>query len=936
MNNSLKLKTLLKLAALQKDSSDIFELYGFIVLAAEDKKYAEVVEIFKEKFPQENINKIYAVAKQYQNAFKGHPDLYLENITNLTNLNQVLDLVKSQGSQSTSNKETIINKLIKENPGIADKVKALGETSVKAKYYPWIISVLNNRDSIQDIAKLVYFYDKNNLPRELESFSEVNELKKYLDKELLKPLEDEDKDDPSDIIDHDYLVYKNESHALNPKYTDYIYESENFMVVLSGTVPSSQYWGSGTIWCTSKARSNLFDSITGDKGLFLFYIITKKPEIYKNDKEKKKICVGYKIGSDNKPVLTRENNATVNAGNNNISKEDIIKYLGSEANKIFEAMNYRMTSNPKNKYNEFINILNPEEYRNQLKYLNPDDIVDLNNRLENKDYLDPDLLKEMLKSKAITKPFVFLTDEGKEFSNLRKDETLLDSAFENLIDKDIKNIFNSAILEKYGYKKYFNDDGWIEKCINSLKNNAPDALEDSIRNIKSYMMLGNSKINKLLNKLEDKQLKEEFKDSYAASKPEKFLKLHNIQYLIEQNSERVKTAIKNIAETNPMNLLGTYYYTKKNEEIIHDFINKNFPNNLFDYAANKLITKNPTDLIFIDSEAIRDGTKGNIEWVKKALISLLEKEDYVAYIDRIFYSYYNMYRELRYSPEMMPYNIRAIEGLIEKEPYKFFQLFIYKNIEYEKFIKNAFIKINEKKPELVKILLATLEEKYKNIIGYDLIAEISASSSIRAANKFVEEGGYEEYLQSNFHKDPRFKDLTDIVAQKCKPKHFFWNGLHNIPEYKNLAMKKIKEIDISIDGCTTASETVDFFTAIGLDKPPYKNEFIELLTNVAGGCPEEFFRKNFQTNPEYKDISIIAAEKYIEESKEFSHKREFFEIAKNILRKNSIDDEYDIQEEFESGRRPFGITRGKLKRLESALNKIGCRSDRLSRLIKII
>lgn len=934
MKKTAKIKTILKLAEIYKDSSDIYELYNFIVLAAEDKTYNELLEIFKGKFPNENINKVHSVARQYQLAFQGKPDEYLENLEGINTLNEVLKIIKDRGQETSSKKERVISELKQKHPNRSNEIDELAKTSVKPRYYPWVLSLSNDASSIKEIAKLVYFYDKNKLTKDLESFSEVSELKKYLDEELLKPLKDK-----HDVVDNDYLVFKNEPHALNPKYTDYIYESENFKVVLSGTVPSSQYWASGTIWCTSWAIGNMFESYSASENLFLFYIITKNPEIYENDKAKKKICVGYRIGQDNKPILVTEMNATVDAGNNNLSKDTIVKYLGSEADKIFNSMNSRMVSNPKPKYSEFIEKLSAEEYRNQLKYLSKEEVQKLNWKLEERDYLEPELLNEMLKSYVITDPLEFLIGRRKELVNIRKDVSLLDSAFENLTNKDVAHIFHLETLGLYGNRKYFNDDDWIEKITNSLKKNAPDFLDQTIKNIKRNIQNGNQKITKLLSKLEGPGIKEEFEDSFAENKPDHFLNLRDATELVTKNSERAKIAVKKLAAIDPVRLLGAYYYAtsvNKNHEIIRDFIIKVFSQDMFDDAASKIIAEKPGEMLYVDSEAVYYGAKSNIEWVKKALISLLEKEDYTAYCNHIFSRHYSMYSNLKSLPEMIPHNLKAVEGLIEKDPYTYFNFSIYEFPPYETFIREAFEGASKKNPELIGDILERMDEKYKKLIGQDIIDKLSESSMERAANKFIERQDYQGYFMDEFHKNPKFKHLTDIAAQQCSARLFFEYNLHKMSDYQNLAMEKINELDVTVEDCYKADYTLERFRLADLEKPPYENKFLELLTNVANNCPYEFFNRDFQTNPRYKDISLIAAKKYIEVAETNRHMRQFLGIAKNIVKKNSIDEEYDPQEELEFGERPFGITRGRLRELESALNKIGCRSDRLSRLIKII
>ena len=67
MTGYKKSNILRKIASIYKNSPDINELYGFIVLAAENKTYNELLEFFKQRFPadfENNPNKSFAVARQ--------------------------------------------------------------------------------------------------------------------------------------------------------------------------------------------------------------------------------------------------------------------------------------------------------------------------------------------------------------------------------------------------------------------------------------------------------------------------------------------------------------------------------------------------------------------------------------------------------------------------------------------------------------------------------------------------------------------------------------------------------------------------------------------------------------------------------------------------------------------------------------------------------
>lgn len=940
MKKTAKIKTILKLAEIYKDSSDIYELYNFIVLAAEDKTYNELLEIFKVKFPNENVNKIHSFARQYQLAFQGQPDEYLDNLEGVNNLNEVLQIIKNRGRDIGSKKDRAIIELKQKYPNHLSEIEELTDTSTKIEYYPWILSVLNTKDTLKDIVKLVFFYDKNNLKKDIKLFTTSHDLRAYLDKELLKPVGN------NDVVDKDYLVYKNEPQAKNPRYTDFIYNSENFIVVLPGTVPSSQYWASGTVWCTGWARGNLFESYSASERLFLFYIITKNPEIFKDDKAKKKISVGYRIGSNKKPIFITNMNASVDSGNNNLNLKTIEKYLGNESSNIFNAINLRMISNPLPKYTEFVNNLNVEEYKKQLEYLSREDIIKLNNRLENRPNLSPELSEEVLKSYAKLSPFEFLSENREEFIALRKDENVLDTAFENLAEIDPSLLFNENILDSFGSKKYYRDDIWLDKFINALKVTSPDILE-VVRNNVNLSYTYNKNLGKLNEKLRNQDLDVEFEDSMVEVKPDIFLSRFKYdEKLTVKNNERIKVAIKNYSEKNPLGFLGEYYYLSHNEynKIIHNFIIQNLSSEIFDSTANKIISTDPFKIIELDYSyshqySINNGLEARVGWIEKAFISLVEKKQYETYCKSIFGPYHAAYAELRSSPKMLPYNLTAVKGLLDIDAYSYFSMKIYEYPEYEKFIKEAFLKAHKQTPENIdEEFIDNIDYKYRNLIGVDLINSTLLTSKEQAAKKFIEDENYTEYFLKRFHTDPELKNLTDIAAKNCSSGNFFRFYLHKTKEYSNLGPEKIEQLNIKPLDDFQAEDMITFFTERDLDEGPYEYKFIDLLKNIIEEYPQAYFYRGLEKNPEYKDLTILAAKKYMEniDSNPNGSNLEFKDIAKKIIRDNDFEEEYDLQEELVSGHRPFGITRGKLKKLESALNKIGCRSDRLSRLIKII
>jgi|15BtaG_2_1085339.scaffolds.fasta_scaffold00005_108 hypothetical protein len=325
---------------------------------------------FSELFPVENANMMFSFSDQYYSAFRsnfGSNEEYLQSINQFKGKpkEEIIAAIRS-GGVSKSPKDLEIDKANATHPQLKDPehvkgLETLKKSEVNPRYYPWIFKMLFNEeaDPIEEIIKSVLFYQRNpeQLEKPLESFNLLSELRSYFDEKLASNKE--------------YYYSKIEKHALDPKYTDYIYQSDDFITVLSGTTQSSQYWARGTTWCTSYLKGNKFANYAS-KNIYLYYVITKQDsEFFEKSNPMRKISIGF-TKRDGKPQLLTNQNATVNTDNRDLSLNQIQEYLGSEADSIISAIYADIGRREDTKFNKIIAETTPEELELQIAAINDD------------------------------------------------------------------------------------------------------------------------------------------------------------------------------------------------------------------------------------------------------------------------------------------------------------------------------------------------------------------------------------------------------------------------------------------------------------------------------------------------------------------------------------------------------------------------------------
>jgi hypothetical protein len=361
----LRIAGLLEQKYLLKEANSI---YSLLKLAGPSKAQEENRDFFANLFlsgeappapdesPDSRWNKLYAIADQYYKKFRNTPE-FQNNLQGLRSIDEVIALIRAE--EVVDPKQQAIKQLIRQYPDLSEELEGLSSSEVNPSYYNWVIKIRLNeeQDPMNEIIKAVLFYQRNaqNLEQPLESFNLLSELRAYFDDKL--------------ATNKEYYYSKIEPHAMDPKNTDFIYDSENFKVVLSGTIPSSQYWASGTTWCTSYLENNMFSRYSS-KGIYLYYVITEPSSpIYEKGNPNRKMSIGF-VKKDGEAQLLTQENATVDVNNHNISLESIKSYLGEEADAIVSSIYNDLDGREDTKFNEIIANTTVEDLESQLALIN--------------------------------------------------------------------------------------------------------------------------------------------------------------------------------------------------------------------------------------------------------------------------------------------------------------------------------------------------------------------------------------------------------------------------------------------------------------------------------------------------------------------------------------------------------------------------------------
>ena len=605
-------------------------------------------DLFSEIFSTKDPGLVISIADQFYSVFRktfGDKEEYFAAAQSLKG-SQIGSVIRQiRNNKIADPKEAKLEEITKsypqpKDPQYSDNIKALKESEVNPSHYNWIFKMLFNEeaDPIEEIIKAVYFYQRNQseLERPLESFELLSELRSYFDEKLASNKE--------------YYYSKIEKHALDPKYTDYIYQSDNFVTVLSGTTQSSQYWARGTTWCTGYLEGNQFANYSS-KNIYLYYVITKQDsELFKKSNPMRKISIGY-VKADGKPQLLTKENATVNADNHNLSIEQIKEYIGSEAYSIISAIYADLNGREDTKLNEVIAETTPEELERQIAEINDDSQV-ASILLQ---FMDPsqnnvaraDTKRVAVKNWAEKSPFDFFRYGLGTLSEYAEVAML---AAKNLAEKSPLDFFRYGLHEIPEY---------AEVTMLAAKNLAEKRPE-------YFFYFGLHEISEYA----------EFGRPVAANLAEKspITFFHRSLHKISEYAEFGIPAAKNWAEENPENFF--YYFFDRGLHEISEYAEFKIP------AAKNLAEKNPFDFFNLGLHKIPEYAEFGIPTAK----NLAEKSP------RDFF-YYGLHEISEYAE----FRMLAAKNLAEESPESFFYFGLHEISEY------AHLNPNNEAPEENKL-----------------------------------------------------------------------------------------------------------------------------------------------------------------------------------------------------------------------------------------
>lgn len=340
---------------------------------------------FQAKFPDEKVQKVYAIADQYYDKFKDRPD-FQTKIETFQSLNEVITYIKTNAVQK-SPKENKIEEIKIKYPILDPEVDKLAKSNVMLEHYDWVMEMYYSpaEDPIEEIIQNVETYERNiaKLDRDLSEFTSLYELREYLD----------------DNLSEDKAHYLNsiKDHAINPKNTAYVYDSDNFMVVLPGSTQASQFWAQGTTWCTSYIKDNYFYNYAGSRNIYLYYIITKtSSSLFERKDPRRKISVGLRKGEHEQPYILEGEHTTVDLENHEISEGDIKGYLGAESASVLDAIYSDAEKRNMTKYNENISTMTLEEFNSQISKSSPEVAADFKKSLMKNPHTSSEIIDTMV------------------------------------------------------------------------------------------------------------------------------------------------------------------------------------------------------------------------------------------------------------------------------------------------------------------------------------------------------------------------------------------------------------------------------------------------------------------------------------------------------------------------------------------------------------
>jgi len=147
-----------------------------------------------------------------------------------------------------------------------------------------------------------------------------------------------------------------------------IYEDEEWCVVLPSTTKSACFWGKNTKWCTAYTKSgNRFLSYSLTHNLHLYHLIKKDGNAITNPFDK--MVMAYMNDEESGVRLITNANGTVNAVNDDISKNQIIDVLGSRGTEIVNIIERDVSVREATSAKKIVQNMDVEELKEQLEIM---------------------------------------------------------------------------------------------------------------------------------------------------------------------------------------------------------------------------------------------------------------------------------------------------------------------------------------------------------------------------------------------------------------------------------------------------------------------------------------------------------------------------------------------------------------------------------------
>lgn len=524
-------------------------------------------EFFKGLFPEdfeENAGRSTSFADQYFKKFKSSENFEQEReeaSAGFSNMFDVMLYTQRNAPKQKSKAEVKINETFQEENGFEDEIAKLRSSNVMPEHYPWAKKILMNDESdpIEEIIDAIETYQANSevLKAPLSRFNRLSDLREEFDEKLVE--------------DKKYYLKKIESHAISDAGANYIYDSDNFVVVEPKTIQGSQYWASGTTWCTSYIEGNMFAGYASE-GCFLNYIITKisSPK-YSSSNPMRKINITYmykkpydydsdledewqaEMPYELEMLLGDDSRGTVSADNKSISLDSIEEYLGDEYFEIISSIESSINNKDVPSFIQGIRDMDLESFhfqKNQGEETSGDFLSAVFDNLD--EIKNREVLSAAAEEMAEKEPGKYLRHNNGALAR-RLHPSLTEKAEVMTAEKDHKTFFSRELDNKYPYL--------ASSAISSmLERNRSD----------TYFRLG---LDKKYPETKDAALK-----NYAKFFPARFI----FEYKDESGaySDLMEYAIDNLRNT------GNYIHSKTFEIIFEKRLSNGSPEDLADFRGS--------------------------------------------------------------------------------------------------------------------------------------------------------------------------------------------------------------------------------------------------------------------------------------------------------------------------------------------------------------